>query len=199
MHGDYAIIAILDRRDECATASSTTYDVAPKFLRGVREAKVACCIPDVDVRHSLGEEDKATSAISRARSCVADLELVPQERDAGRYYLPEVILDLRWNEHLGSESHGASGIAAPEQVARITGPFVTRRTNSLGGFHQRAIGEQRQELDGIEDVGFAYAVRPGDARERAEVHRKIREILEAVDLQTSQHQSSLQASSHVEM
>jgi hypothetical protein len=49
------------------------------------------------------------------------------------------------------------------------------------------LGQQMQEVDGIEQIGFADAVWPRDAGKRAKANVDIQEILEPSNAETSQH------------
>ncbi len=56
---------------------------------------------------------------------------------------------------------------------------------------QGTVGEQAQEVDGVEEVRFADAVGSGDAGEGAEPHVDVDEVLEARDAEPGQHDETV--------
>jgi len=134
------------------------------------------------MRQTFGQQHEATTAVNVTRGRVSDLEFVTKEGNARLYDLAKIILNFWWDDHLGREPHRAVRRSAPEQVPRISCPVVPGRTNGLGSVHQGAIREERQELDGVEDVGLSDAVGACDARKGPELNGETSEVLEAMNL-----------------
>ncbi|HJL18146.1 MAG TPA: hypothetical protein RMH99_20955 [Sandaracinaceae bacterium LLY-WYZ-13_1] len=60
----------------------------------------------------------------------------------------------------------------------------------FGSLHDWLIRQQRQEPYRIEQVGFPHRVRAGDTRLRSELDLEVQPVLEAIDLEASQHGAS---------
>jgi hypothetical protein len=59
--------------------------------------------------------------------------------------------------------------------------------DALGCLLNLIVRQVPQELDGVEDVGLADAIRSEEARQRAETNVDIAQVLEALNLEPEQH------------
>jgi len=119
---------------------------------------------------------------------VGEAQAVAQERDACLRLLAQIILPLARHDHLRLKGHLPVVLvpALVENAAQIRHPPALV-AHGEGGVDQRSVRQGAQERDRVEQIGFAGAIGPGDARERTEVHVVIDEILEARHLEPCQH------------
>ena len=123
---------------------------------------------------------------------VAQLQVVAEEGGGRRHLAAEVVGHLRGNDHLDTEGDdGITGFGVvPEQGPRVH-DLPAAQPETLGGLEEGVVGQQGQELDGVEDVRLSHRIGARYAGVGTEVDVESQQVLEPVDLESGEHGPSL--------
>ena len=123
---------------------------------------------------------------------VAQRQVVAEEGGGRRHLATEVVGHLRGNNHLDTEGDDRiTGFGVvPEQGPRVH-DLPAAQPEALGGLEEGVIGQQGQELDGVEDVRLSHRIGPRYAGVGAEMDVESQQVLEPVNLESGEHGPSL--------